>query len=157
MAGSDEIDPNAPIPPADNLRMELIDRKLKEFEREQKAREAESKRLEAFADDFLKNDVSDAERIKIRRLVANAVQDGKFEALVYSFPSDLCTDRGRAINNSDPDWPETLQGKAKELYDRYQQFAKPAGYRLKAMIIDFPGGMPGNVGFFLSWAPLAKD
>jgi len=24
--------------------------------------------------------------------------------------------------------------------------------RVKAMVIDFPGGMPGDVGFFLSWA-----
>ena len=56
----------------------------------------------------------------VRRLVMNAVKDGKMEAMVYSFPSDLCTDSGRAINNSDPNWPETLQGKAKEFYDRYR-------------------------------------
>ena len=49
-------------------------------------------------------------------------------------------------------WPETLQGKAKELYDRYTEVARPQGYRLKAMIINFPGGLPGDVGFFLSWA-----
>ena len=42
------------------------------------------------------------------------------EAMVYSFPSDLCTDSGRAINNYDPNWPETLQGKAKEFFERYQ-------------------------------------
>ena len=27
------------------------------------------------------------------------------------------------------------------------------GFRLKATIITFPGGMPGDVGFFLNWAP----
>ena len=51
------------------------------------------------------------------------------------------------------DWPQTLQGKAKEFFDRYQTYGKPQGYKLKAMIINFPGGMPGDVGFFLNWAP----
>jgi hypothetical protein len=100
----------------------------------------------------MKTEVSDKESAMIRRLVMNAVSDGKFEAMVYSFPSDLCTDGGRAINSNDPTWPNTLQGKAKALYDRYQTIAKPAGYRLKAMIINFPGGIPGDVGFFLNWA-----
>jgi hypothetical protein len=83
----------------------------------------------------------------------NAVKDGKFEALVFTFPSELTSDGGRAINNNRPDWPETLQGKAKELFERYQSIAKPAGYKLKAMIINFPGGVPGDVGFYLNWAP----
>lgn len=71
--------------------------------------------------------------------------------MVYSFSSDLCSDSGRAINSGDKKWPETLQGKAKEFYDRYQTFGKPQGYRLKAMIISFPNGMPGDVGFFVNW------
>ena len=63
----------------------------------------------------------------------------------------LCTDSGRAINSADPQWPETLQGKAKQFYERYLKYAKPQGYKLKAMIINFPGGIPGDVGFFISW------
>ena len=89
----------------------------------------------------------------IRRLVKIAVEKGQMEAMVYSFPSDLCTDGGRAINNSDPNWPETLQGKAKEMYDAFKARIQPQGYKLKAMIINFPGGIPGDVGFFLNWAP----
>ena len=72
--------------------------------------------------------------------------------MVFSFPSDLCTDSGRAINNQERNWPDTLQGKAKELFDRYQTIAKPQGYKLKAMIINYPDGMPGDVGFFLDWS-----
>jgi hypothetical protein len=86
----------------------------------------------------------------------NAVKDGKLEALVYSFPSSLCSDSGRAINSGDPDWPTTLLGKAKQFYDRFQKLGKPQGFKLKAMIINFPGGIPGDVGFYLSWAPEAK-
>ncbi|SNT31817.1 histidine kinase [Tropicimonas sediminicola] len=150
-----DIDANAPVPTADQLRMELIERKLAEMEKRETQKAAERQKLAAFTDDFMKNHVSDKEREMIRRLVQNAVSDGKWEALVYSFPSDLCTDSGRAITNGEPDWPKTLQGKAKELYERYQTIAKPAGYRLKAMIINYPGGMPGDVGLFLSWAPEA--
>ena len=97
--------------------------------------------------------MSEDEIAMVRRLVMNAVKNGKYEALVYSFPSDLCTDSGRAINSADPQWTETLQGKAKQFYERYLKYAKPQGYKLKAMIINFPGGMPGDVGFFLNWAP----
>jgi hypothetical protein len=55
--------------------------------------------------------------------------------------------RQRAGNNNDPSWPETLQGKAKEFYDRYQRFGKSQGYKLKAMIINFPDGIPGTSAF----------
>ena len=67
--------------------------------------------------------------------------------------TETSTDSGRAINNADPEWPKTLQGKAKEFFDAYEATAKPLGYRLKAMVISFPDGMPGDIGFFLNWAP----
>jgi hypothetical protein len=53
-------------------------------------------------------------------------------------------------------WPESLQGKAREFYERYERSAKPTGYKLKAMVVNFPGGIPGDVGFFLNWAPPAR-
>jgi hypothetical protein len=28
---------------------------------------------------------------------------------------------------------------------------EPQGYKLRAQIMDFPGGMPGDVGIFLRW------
>ncbi|MER2508997.1 MAG: hypothetical protein ABTQ27_09570 [Amaricoccus sp.] len=33
--------------------------------------------------------------------------------------------------------------------------AGPRGYRLKAMVINLPGGVPGDIGLFLNWAPPA--
>lgn len=141
---------------AEDLRKALLQREMDKIHKAEKARAAETERLSAFTEDFLKHDVTEEERAMIRRLVQNAVNDGKFEALVYTFPSDLCTDSGRAINNGDPNWPDTLQGKARQLFDRYETVAKPAGFKLKAMIINFPGGVPGDVGFFLNWAPEQK-
>lgn len=148
-----EIDPNAAPISAKDLRMQMLQREMDEMDKERKLRSIEEQKLSKFTDEFLHDHVTPEEIAVVRRLVTNAVRDGKLEALVYSFPSDLCTDSGRAINSADKDWPQTLQGKAKEFFERYQQFGKPQGYKLKAMIINFPGGVPGDVGFFLNWAP----
>lgn len=141
------------VPSADELRMAILSKEMAEMEKQEKLRAQKEDQLRAFTESFLTEHVSEDERALIQKLVMNAVANGKFEALVYSFPSDLCTDSGRAINNRLAHWPETLQGKAKELYERYMAVAKPQGFRLKATIINFPGGMPGDVGFFLNWAP----
>ena len=135
--------------------MSILQKEMEKMDVERKAREAEEKKLADFTSDFLHKHVTEDEIAMVRRLVANAVKDGKMEAMVYSFPSDLCTDSGRAINNYDPNWPETLQGKAKEFFERYEKLAKPQGYKLKAMVINFPGGVPGDIGLFLNWAPPA--
>lgn len=148
----DKIDPNAMPPSADQLRKTLVDEQMAAMKKREAERSAEQQKLTAFTSDFLRGHVTDDEIAKVRRLVMNAVKDGKLEALVYTFPSDLCTDSGRAINSGDPQWPDTLKGKAKQFYERFQQFGRPQGYKLKAMIVSFPGGVPGDVGFFLNWA-----
>jgi len=156
MADPKTTDPNAPPPSASELRMILLKEQMAEAKKQEDQRAKEQKKLATFTDSFLKDQVSENEIAMVRRLVMNAVKDGKFEALVYSFSSDLCTDSGRAINSGDPQWTETLRGKAKEFYERYQKYGKPQGFKLKAMIINFPGGIPGDVGFFLNWAPETK-
>ncbi len=152
---AEKIDPSAMPQSAEALRMSILQKEMEKMDVERKAREAEEKKVGDFTRDFLQKHVSEDEIAMVRRLVANAVRDGKMEAMVYSFPSDLCTDSGRAINNNDPGWPGTLRGKAKEFFERYEQFGKPQGYRLKAMVINFPGGIPGDIGLFLNWAPPA--
>lgn len=143
-------------PSASDLRMMLLEEQLAESKKREQLQQREQKKLSDFTDDFLKGHVTDAEIAMVRRLVMNAVKEGKYEALVYSFPSDLCSDGGRAINSNDADWTGTLLGKAKEFYGRYLKYGKPQGFKLKAMIINFPGGIPGDVGFFLNWSPPAK-
>ncbi len=80
-----------------------------------------------------------------------AAARGDTELMVMRFPSALCNDKGRAINNYDSEWPETLIGRPRQAYELWRDKLRPAGYRLKAMIVDWPGGMPGDVGFFLEW------
>ena len=91
----------------------------------------------------------------LRRLVMNAVKNGKYEALVYSFPSALCTDSGRAITALIRNGPKPSRAR-QAVYQRYLEIAKPQGYKLKAMVINFPGGMPGDIGLFLNSAPERK-
>jgi hypothetical protein len=138
---------------ADELRQKALELQLVEMQRDDKIREREAKKHSEFVEHFFREQVSDQERDIIRRVVMKAAGDGKLEALVYSFPSSFCTDSGRAINNSEPNWPDTLQGKAKELYELFVGVARPQGYRLKAMVVNFPGGIPGDIGFFLTWEP----
>jgi CBS domain-containing protein len=80
-----------------------------------------------------------------------AAEQGQKEFQLLRFPSQLCSDGGRAINVPDPDWPATLRGEAAEVYLRWSRDLKPHGFHLAARILDFPGGMPGDVGLFLVW------
>jgi len=87
----------------------------------------------------------------VQHKVRSAAQRGATELMVMRFPCALCTDKGRAINNAEKDWPDTLTGRPREAYEFWRDHLRPAGYRLKAMIIEWPGGLPGDVGFFLQW------
>ncbi|MBC2804270.1 hypothetical protein ELI13_11755 [Rhizobium ruizarguesonis] len=142
---------NAQMLSAEELRQKALELQLVEMQRDDKVKAREAKKHAEFVDDFFRKHVGDKERDIIRRVVMKAAADGKSEAMVYSFPSSFCTDSGRAINSARPEWPTTLQGKAKEIYDLFVEVARPHGYKLKAMVISFPGGMPGDIGFFLNW------
>ena len=102
--------PPPSVPSADQLRMSILSKEMAEMEKQEKLRPKQEEQLQDFTESFLTEHVSDDERAMIQKLVMNAVDNGKFEALVYSFPSDLCTDSGRAINNRLAHWPETLAG-----------------------------------------------
>lgn len=83
--------------------------------------------------------------------VRTAAESGATELMIGQFPSDWCTDGGRRINVPEQDWPDTLQGIAREFYEFWERELKPKGFGLRAQIISFPDGKPGDVGAFLSW------
>ncbi|MFE1598769.1 hypothetical protein [Methylobacterium sp. ID0610] len=82
-----------------------------------------------------------------------AAEQGQKELLVMRFPNLMCSDKGRAINNAEAGWPETLTGRPRQAYEFWRERLHPAGYGLKAMIVDWPDGVPGDVGLFLTWEP----
>jgi hypothetical protein len=88
---------------------------------------------------------------RINAMASIAAKQGNHQLQVLTFPSSYCSDGGRRINIADPEWPSTLDGFAKKAYELYQKELRPLGYKLHAEIISYPGGMPGDVGFFLKW------
>jgi hypothetical protein len=81
-----------------------------------------------------------------------AAEHGEKHYLLSRFPSELCTDDSRAINNPpNPTWPQTLRGEAADIYERWHSALRPHGFNLSAQVLDFPGGKPGDVGLFLRW------
>jgi molybdopterin-biosynthesis enzyme MoeA-like protein len=97
--------------------------------------------------------VSDEEALRrVAAIIERAVSNGLTEVQVYRFPNALCTDRGRAINQQEPGWETTLTGLPKEMYEFWDRQLRPRGYKLRVQIVDFPDGMPGDVGITLKWA-----
>lgn len=91
---------------------------------------------------------------KIRRasaVIQRAVKSGLREVQVARFPNALCTDKGRAINQQEAGWEKTLTGKPKELYDFWHDHLRGLGYKISYQIVDFPGGVPGDIGVTLHW------
>ncbi|NJL08245.1 MAG: hypothetical protein HC900_08240 [Methylacidiphilales bacterium] len=118
-----------------------------------RAREHEEAEKHALLDRFKRpSGIDDAERLKRAAAIINrAVANGQTETQVFRFPNELCTDRGRAINNQEPGWEATLTGLPKELYEFWDKYMRPRGYRLRVEVVDFPGGIPGDIGMTLSW------
>lgn len=88
---------------------------------------------------------------EVARKLQSAVVRGEDQTTLLQFPSAYCTDGGRAINNLEPSWPGTLSGCAERIYEIYRHRLAPLGYRLQALIADFPDGMPGEAKLILRW------
>jgi len=97
--------------------------------------------------------VSDEEALKrVAIIVQRAVKNGLTEVEVFRFPNALCSDRGRAINNNlEAGWEKTLTGLPKEMYEFWDRQLKARGYRLRYQVVDYSGGVPGDIGITLRW------
>jgi hypothetical protein len=96
--------------------------------------------------------LSDDEVMEKAAIIVNrAVENGMTSVQVFRFPNHICTDNGRAINQVEDGWEQTLTGVPKEILEFWKRQLKPRGYHIRYEIIDYPGGMPGDVGIFLSW------
>ena len=96
--------------------------------------------------------LSDDEVIEKASIIVNrAVENGQTHVQVYRFPHTLCTDNGRAINQAEAGWEQTLTGVPKEIYEFWKRQLQPRGYHIRYETVDYPGGMPGDIGITLSW------
>src|SRR6185436_4764973 len=129
---------------------EMEAEKASEYMRKRQAAESEKKDL---LDRLSKpSGVSDEERMKrAAAIIKRAVSNGLVEVEVFRFSNKLCTDSGRAINQQEPGWEETLTGLPKELFLFWKAHLASRGYRVKFQIADWPNGMPGDISMTLSW------
>ena len=124
-----------------------ISKTQKAAEEAKKAEEQMKAVRKAFMERELRSDAMQYLMTAVKHLA----EEGRHEFLVVKFSAELLSDGGRRVNNFEPDWPDSLQGFAKRAYDYYQEHLKPAGYRLRAQILEYPNGKFGDVGLFLCW------
>src|ERR1043166_2204894 len=122
----------------DELLPTAVDFKKKgALEEAAKAAEEMRKRAEAEAEkkallDQLAEPSGVSEEEAVRRgaaIIQRAAKNGLTEVQVHRFPNQLCTDRGRAINQQEPGWETTLTGVPKEIYQVWHKHFRPRGYR----------------------------
>ena len=142
------------LPSANDLRKQIALKEAEKAAASMRERTAAENERQALLEKFTKpSGVSDNDRLeRAIAIITRAANNGRTEVEVTRFPNVLCTDRGRAINQQEPGWESTLTGLPKELLDFWQKNLKPQGYKLRVQIVDFPGGVPGDVGMTLSWS-----
>ena len=146
--------PDELLPTAKEIMQKLALAEAEEASKQaRQAAEAEAEKR-AFLERLVKpSGVSDEEAIRRGiKLIERAVANGKTEVQVHRFPNQLCTDRGRAIIQQEAGWENTLTGVPKEIYQLWAKYFRPRGYKLRVEIIDYPGGLPGDVGMTLMWS-----
>ena len=138
---------------ATDLKRRMAERQAAKAAEELRRMREQEEREKAVMEEFQKPPARTPEQLMqlLMTLVTRAAEEGQTEVQIYRFPNGLCTDRGRAINNIEGDWEKTLTARPKLAYEFWRDHLRPLGFGLKAEILDYPGGMPGDVGFSLTW------
>jgi hypothetical protein len=141
------------LPDASEFRKKLAQAESEEASRRaQQHAEAEAEKKALIDQLSAPSGVSDEEGIRRGiRIIERAVSNGLTEVQVHRFPNALCTDHGRAINQREEGWPQTLTGVPKEIYQLWDKYFRPRGYKLSVDVVDYPGGMPGDIAMTLKW------
>jgi flagellar biosynthesis/type III secretory pathway protein FliH len=135
----------------EDLKKVTSDAEMKKAAEHLKAAKKQEEEQKALLEMFMAREISPKASERINEAVRRAAEQGLNELQVITFASTYCNDRGRRINNNESDWPESLEGFAKKAYDYFDKELRPLGYKLRVQVIDYPGGVPGNIGFFLKW------
>lgn len=140
-----------PSSAAADFRRLAQDFESKETQRREELRHSAEEKREHEAAELIGKHISEASWRNLIHTARTAAEHGEKEFQLLRFPSQLCSDGGRAINAPDPDWPATLRGEAAEVYLRWSRDLKPHGFHLAARVMDFPDGVLGDIGLFLVW------
>jgi hypothetical protein len=142
------------LPSAGDYAQKIAVAEAEEAAKESRAQHQAELEKRALLDQLTKpSGVADEEAIqRAVKMIEGAVRNRRSEVQVHPFPNVLCTDNGRAINQMEPGWSETLTGVPREIYQLWDRHFREKGYKLRVQIIDFPNGMPGDVAMTLVWA-----
>lgn len=135
----------------EDLKLISSDAEMEKVDDERKLKEIKKRQELEFRELFMAREVQPEAIDRINHLISVAAKQGNHQLQVLTFPSHYCSDGGRRINIADPEWPSTLEGFAKKAYDFFQKELRPLGYKFHAEIVNFPGGMPGDVALYLTW------
>ena len=119
---------------------EVLARRKKEADEESRARQ-----------DFMEREVGPEGLQRFNAWVRRAAEQGQSEIEILRFPSQFCTYHGRAINNFEAGWPETLTGFAQKVHEKYTRLLQPQGFKIRAQILNYPDGGLGDVGIYIGW------
>lgn len=157
-AGPDHVNQPSAKPPSAalglsvaDLRELVADAEHRKLEHQDEARRAAALKRSERVEEIINHHITDESWRGVLHRAREAAERGEKEIMLLRFPSDLCRDGGRAINVSEPDWPASLRGEPAEIYLRWEHELRPRGFHLAARVLDFPGGMPGDIGLFLVW------
>jgi hypothetical protein len=151
MTATDEV--LAPLPSAKALMEQIALSEAEKSSEEMRRQANEEAEKKALIERLTKPSGLSDEQVmnKAAVIIARAAKNGLTEVQVYRFPNTLCTDRGRAINQQESGWETTLTGIPREIYQFWERRLRPLGYKLRVQIVDFSGGVPGDIGMSLKW------
>jgi hypothetical protein len=136
---------------ADRLRRMTAEKEAQKASEALRKLKAEQQEEQHRREMFMSGKITDDMIARLMSRLQRAADDGRNELLIGTFPSAWCIDGGRAINNTEPDWPASLPGVGKEFYEFFERELKPRGFKLRVEIMNFPHGLPGDVGAYVSW------
>ena len=136
---------------AEEIRALMAEKEQEEAKKTQQKQARAEKEAAEFKDYFMSSEVTDDDRQRIGAKIERLAGQGQTEMCVLTFPSDFCSDGGRAINNSLPDWEGTLTGRAAGIYKLWNEVGKPLGFSLEARVLNYPKGIIGDIGLFVKW------
>ena len=152
-AANDSAPGSAELPSAADLD-KVVESSIKQKEEKQQKLDREADEREKAEVRALRRPVkiSEDETKDLFHKFRSAAEKGETEYVILTFPAKLLEDGGRAINNFEPEWPDTLAGAARGYYEAWDGFLRKKGYKISARVSDFDDdGLIKDISLVISW------
>jgi hypothetical protein len=115
---------------AADIRRRMAEREAQTASEELRRLQAQEEQQKAVMAEFQQPPARTPEQLLplVMQLVNRAAERGQTEVQISRFPNIMCADRGRRINDSEPDWPQTLEGRPRAGYEFWRDYLQPLGF-----------------------------